>query len=65
MGGSGRLGGYEHIAARRGREGTDLGRVGEKLLHLVKYGNKKVIHNLSTSVDNSIKTFLILRYILI
>lgn len=29
---------------RWGREGAALGRVGDKLLHLVKYGNKKVIH---------------------
>ena len=63
MEGSGRLGGYEHIAARWGREGADLGRVGEKLLRLVKYGNKKLSTYLSTTVDNSIKTFLILRYI--
>ena len=44
MEGSGRLGGYEQVEIRWGREGADLGRVGDKLLHLVKYGNKKVIH---------------------
>ena len=31
MNNSGRLGGYEHIAARRGREEVKIDRVGEKL----------------------------------
>ena len=48
MEGSGRLGGYEHIAARRGREEAAFGRAGDKLLHLVKYGNK----NLSTTYQH-------------
>ena len=39
-------GGYEHVAAQQGRGGAPVGRVGEKLLQLVKYGKK-----LSTYVD--------------
>lgn len=39
-----RLGGYEQVEIRWGREGAALGRLGNKLLHLAKYGNKKVIH---------------------